>query len=168
MSPIPVSAHSCFSCLSWLLQWNQDFFLPRHVLRWRSLVTPKTYRERQWHFSSVLSFTSSALNMRHCFLWEGVKRRHVFSPFSFAEFASWTRTHANLVQPFPAWKWARNHLFRSPFLCLVYRTWVDRIHISYSCISSIDMYNNDVGKESAQKFMKQTGVLKAATLFFAS
>jgi hypothetical protein len=25
------------------------------------------------------------------------------------------------------------------------------------------MYNNDVGKESAQKFMKQTGDLKAAT-----
>ena len=33
--------------------------------------------------------------------------------------------------------------------------------------SSIDMYNNDVGKESAQKFMKQTGDLKAATLYFA-
>ena len=31
-----------------------------------------------------------------------------------------------------------------------------------------DMYNNDVGKESAQKFMKQTGDLKAATLYFAS
>jgi hypothetical protein len=30
------------------------------------------------------------------------------------------------------------------------------------------MYNNDVGKESAQKFMKQTGDLKAATLYFAS
>ncbi len=26
--------------------------------------------------------------------------------------------------------------------------------------SSIDMYNNDVGQESAQKFMKQTGDLK--------
>jgi len=25
------------------------------------------------------------------------------------------------------------------------------------------MYNNDVGQESAQKFMKQTGALKAAT-----
>jgi hypothetical protein len=36
------------------------------------------------------------------------------------------------------------------------------------CPSSIDMYNNDVGKESAQKFMKQTGDLKAATLYFAS
>ena len=36
------------------------------------------------------------------------------------------------------------------------------------CLSSIDMYNNDVGKESAQKFMKQTGDLKAATLYFAS
>ena len=35
-------------------------------------------------------------------------------------------------------------------------------------LSSIDMYNNDVGKESAQKFMKQTGALKAATLYFAS
>jgi hypothetical protein len=35
-------------------------------------------------------------------------------------------------------------------------------------MSSIDMYNNDVGKESAQKFMKQTGDLKAATLYFAS
>jgi hypothetical protein len=34
--------------------------------------------------------------------------------------------------------------------------------------SSIDMYNNDFGKESAQKFMKQTGDLKAATLYFAS
>jgi hypothetical protein len=34
--------------------------------------------------------------------------------------------------------------------------------------SSTDMYNNDVGKESAQKFMKQTGDLKAATLYFAS
>ena len=31
-----------------------------------------------------------------------------------------------------------------------------------------DMYNNDVGQESAQKFMKQTGDLKAATLYFAS
>ena len=28
------------------------------------------------------------------------------------------------------------------------------------------MYNNDVGKESAQKFMKQTGDLKATTLLF--
>jgi hypothetical protein len=27
------------------------------------------------------------------------------------------------------------------------------------------MYNNDVGQESAQKFMKQTGDLKAATLY---
>ncbi len=36
------------------------------------------------------------------------------------------------------------------------------------CISSIDMYNNDVGQESAQKIMKQTGDLKAATLYFAS
>ena len=34
--------------------------------------------------------------------------------------------------------------------------------------SSIDMYNNDVGKKSVQKFMKQTGALKAATLYFAS
>jgi hypothetical protein len=33
---------------------------------------------------------------------------------------------------------------------------------------STDMYNNDVGKESAQKFMKQTGDQKAATLYFAS
>ncbi len=31
-----------------------------------------------------------------------------------------------------------------------------------------DMYNNDVGKESAQKFMKQTDALKASTLYFAS
>jgi len=30
------------------------------------------------------------------------------------------------------------------------------------------LYNNDVGQESAQKFMKQTGDLKAATLYFAS
>ena len=35
-------------------------------------------------------------------------------------------------------------------------------------VSSIDMYNNDVGQESAQKIMKQTGDLKAATLYFAS
>ena len=35
-------------------------------------------------------------------------------------------------------------------------------------LSSIDMYNNDVGKKSAQKIMKQTGALKAATLYFAS
>jgi hypothetical protein len=34
--------------------------------------------------------------------------------------------------------------------------------------SSIDMYNNDVGQESAQKIMKQTGDLKDATLYFAS
>jgi hypothetical protein len=34
--------------------------------------------------------------------------------------------------------------------------------------SSIDMYNNDVGKKSAQKIMKKTGDLKAATLYFAS
>ena len=40
----------------------------------------------------------------------------------------------------------------------------DREHIS----CSIDMYNNDVGKKSAQKIMKQTGDLKAATLYFAS
>jgi hypothetical protein len=45
----------------------------------------------------LLRFTSSALNVCHCFFWEGDKRRHVFSPFSFAEFTSWTRTHANLV-----------------------------------------------------------------------
>ena len=38
----------------------------------------------------------------------------------------------------------------------------------YPLLSSIDMYNNDVGKESAQKFMKQTGALKDATLYFAS
>jgi hypothetical protein len=31
-------------------------------------------------------------------------------------------------------------------------------------VSSIDMYNNDVGQESAQKFMKQRGDLKAATV----
>jgi len=30
------------------------------------------------------------------------------------------------------------------------------------------MYNNDVGQESAQKFMNQTGTLKVATLYFAS
>jgi hypothetical protein len=30
------------------------------------------------------------------------------------------------------------------------------------------MYNNDVGKKSAPKIMKQTGDLKAATLYFAS
>ena len=36
------------------------------------------------------------------------------------------------------------------------------------CDSSTDMYNNDVGQESAQKCMKQTGDLKTATLYFAS
>ena len=42
--------------------------------------------------------------------------------------------------------------------------------INFFCVnfgkfySSIDMYNNDGGK----KFMKQTGALKAATLYFAS
>ncbi len=35
-------------------------------------------------------------------------------------------------------------------------------------VSIVDMSNNDVGKESAQKFMKQTGALQAATLYFAS
>ncbi len=35
-------------------------------------------------------------------------------------------------------------------------------------VSSIDMYNNNVGKESAQKFMKQTGDPKADALYFAS
>ena len=44
----------------------------------------------------------------------------------------------------------------------------DNGHVGRPCESSIDMYNNDVGKESAQKFMKQTGDLKAATLYFAS
>jgi hypothetical protein len=34
--------------------------------------------------------------------------------------------------------------------------------------SSTVMYNKAVGKESAQKFMKQTGDLKDATLYFAS
>ena len=38
----------------------------------------------------------------------------------------------------------------------------------FCMFSSIDMYNNDIGQESAQKFMKQTGVLKDATLYFAS
>jgi hypothetical protein len=36
------------------------------------------------------------------------------------------------------------------------------------CPSSTVMYNKAVGQESAQKFMKQTGDLKAATLYFAS
>jgi hypothetical protein len=35
---------------------------------------------------------------------------------------------------------------------------------SVDALSSIDMYNNDVGK----RFMKQTGALKDATLYFAS
>jgi hypothetical protein len=42
------------------------------------------------------------------------------------------------------------------------------LNVFSSILSSIDMYNNDVGQESAQKFMKQTGDLKAATLYFAS
>jgi hypothetical protein len=37
-------------------------------------------------------------------------------------------------------------------------------HLSRLRLSSIDMYNNDGGKKS----MKQTGALKAATLYFAS
>ena len=48
---------------------------------------------------------------------------------------------------------------------------LDQVHThthTHTHTSSIDMYNNDVGKESAQKFMKQTGDLKAATLYFAS
>ena len=40
--------------------------------------------------------------------------------------------------------------------------------LPFVALSSIDMYNNDVGQESAQKIMKQTGDLKAATLYFAS
>ena len=36
--------------------------------------------------------------------------------------------------------------------------------LEQACVSSIDMYNNDGG----EKFMKQTGALKAATLYFAS
>ena len=38
----------------------------------------------------------------------------------------------------------------------------------YSFINILVMYNKTVGQESAQKFMKQTGDLKAATLYFAS
>ena len=43
-----------------------------------------------------------------------------------------------------------------------YRTWKEFVDLVYLvqdefCASSIDMYNNDVGKKSAQKFMKQTG-----------
>jgi hypothetical protein len=52
----------------------------------------------------LLRITSSTLNVCHCFFWEGGKRHHVFSPFSFAEFTAWARTHADPVQPFPAWK----------------------------------------------------------------
>jgi hypothetical protein len=48
------------------------------------------------------------------------------------------------------------------------RTTTTTTSSSFSSSSSIDMYNNDVGKESAQKFMKQTGALKAATLYFVS
>ena len=44
--------------------------------------------------------------------------------------------------------------------------WRDGLRVGFININ--DMYNNDVGKESAQKFMKQTGDLKAATLYFAS
>jgi hypothetical protein len=40
--------------------------------------------------------------------------------------------------------------------------------VGFLYVSSIDMYKMTVGKESAQKFMKQTGALKAATLYFAS
>jgi hypothetical protein len=41
-------------------------------------------------------------------------------------------------------------------------------HFPHGKESSIDMYNNDVGQESAQKFMNQTGTLKVDTLYFAS
>jgi hypothetical protein len=51
-----------------------------------------------------------------------------------------------------------------PLLSLVLRT----EHVWQRYNSSIDMYNNDVGKKSAQKIMKQTGDLKAATFYFAS
>ena len=46
--------------------------------------------------------------------------------------------------------------------------WRNLNSVCFNQDSSIDMYNNDVGKESAQKFMKQTGDLKAATIYFAS
>ena len=45
---------------------------------------------------------------------------------------------------------------------------IDDCDVLYVYVSSIDMYNNDVSQESGQKFMKQTGALKAATLYFAS
>jgi hypothetical protein len=71
---------------------------------------------------------------------------------------------ANLFWPFFMSSW-------SCFDFLVWSTSYDT-HVSSSSYdtlsgmvnvgtSSIDMYNNDVGKESAQKFMKQTGDLKA-------
>ena len=47
------------------------------------------------------------------------------------------------------------------------RRWMVQVRL-HTHTSSIDMYNNDVGQESAQKFMKQTGALKDATLYFAS
>jgi len=59
--------------------------------------------------------------------------------------------------------------------CRTYAHWPDAsCHSAWEkltfggAVSSIDMYNNDVGKKSAQKIMKQTGDLKAATLYFAS
>ena len=46
--------------------------------------------------------------------------------------------------------------------------WVVGMGLRVGFININDMYNNDVGQDSAQKFMKQTGDLKAATLYFAS
>ena len=44
----------------------------------------------------------------------------------------------------------------------------DVVHDVCAClyvnVSSIDMYNTDVGQESAQKFMKQTGDLSELSL----
>jgi hypothetical protein len=48
------------------------------------------------------------------------------------------------------------------------KTWIIIPVVASNQTSSIDMYNNDVGKESAQKFIKQTDALKADTLYFAS
>ena len=102
MSPIFVSAHNCCSCLSWSPPMNSRFLFASPCVR----MAPLRYRQHLLppHDTFLLCFTSCALNMRHCFHWEGISRCHVLSPFSFAKFTSWARTHADPVQLFPAWK----------------------------------------------------------------
>jgi 1,4-dihydroxy-2-naphthoate octaprenyltransferase len=72
------------------------------------------------------------------------------------------------------WAWDAKTLgrvFKGTRMCAAYIYIYIYIHThthTHTHTSSIDMYHNDVGQESAQKFMKQNGDLKAATLYFAS